>query len=152
MFIWREMKFCLVALVATWHTLLSLTSAFVIFPGHRHESGLISRPVRRISNVNLFASEEKKAKKGGLDETVRTKLVSESIAPWRTFRLFLYFSLGSGALVGGLVTLTGTAAILSGAKEGDMNTEVSEHFMILPPSRNPLDIDKSTHRGLSFNV
>ena len=70
----------------------------------------------------LYESSNKK--KGGLEESVRTKLVSESIAPWRTLRLFLYFSLGSGALVGGLITLTGFAAVVSGVKEGDINTEV----------------------------
>jgi Low psii accumulation1 / Rep27 len=75
--------------------------------------------------LHATSNEQKKKKKnGGLDESVRTKLVSESIAPWRTLRLFLYFSLGSGALVGGLITLTGLAAVLSGAKEGDVNTEV----------------------------
>lgn len=68
--------------------------------------------------------ESSNKKKGGLDESVRTKLVSESIAPWRTLRLFLYFSLGSGAFVGGLITLTGLAAVVSGAKEGNVNTEV----------------------------
>ena len=76
----------------------------------------------RTSTTQLHESPNKK--KGGLDEAVRTKLVSESIAPWRTLRLFLYFSLGSGALVGGLITLTGFAAVLSGAKEGNINTEV----------------------------
>ena len=74
------------------------------------------------SSSQLFESSNKK--KGGLDESVRTKLVSESIAPWRTLRLFFYFSLGSGALVGGLITLTGFAAVISGTKEGNINTEV----------------------------
>jgi Low psii accumulation1 / Rep27 len=85
----------------------------------------LKRPYRnrQLSLTQLQESPNKK--KGGLDESVRTKLVSESIAPWRTLRLFLYFSLGSGALVGGLITLTGFAALVSGAKEGDINTEVS---------------------------
>ncbi len=85
----------------------------------------LGRPYRnrQLSLTQLHESPNKK--KGGLDESVRTKLVSESIAPWRTLRLFFYFSLGSGALVGGLITLTGFAALLSGAKEGDINTEVS---------------------------
>jgi Low psii accumulation1 / Rep27 len=82
---------------------------------------LVSSPFR----LHAASDDQKKNKRnGGLDESVRTKLVSESIAPWRTLRLFLYFSLGSGALVGGLITLTGLAAVLSGAKEGDVNTEV----------------------------
>lgn len=50
----------------------------------------------------LVCFDEKK-KKGGLDEGMRNKLVSESIAPWRTIRLFLYGSLGSGAFIGGLI-------------------------------------------------
>ena len=66
-----------------------------------------------------------KKKKGAFDEGLRTKLVSESIAPWRTLRLFLYGALGSGAAVGGFITLAGTAAALSGARTDlDLNTEV----------------------------
>jgi hypothetical protein len=83
----------------------------------------------RPSSTKLHESSNKK--KGGLDESVRTKLVSESIAPWRTLRLFLYFSLGSGALVGGLITLTGFAAVVSGAKEGNINTEVRNLLMCM---------------------
>lgn len=76
------------------------------------------------SLVPLFAEEPKQEKRGGLDESVRTKLVSESIAPWRTLRLFLYGTLGSGAFIGGLVTLTAAAAISSGARDGDLKAEV----------------------------
>jgi len=43
------------------------------------------------------------------------KLLAESIAPWRTLRIFFYVSLGSGALLGGFINLTGLAANLSGA-------------------------------------
>ena len=69
-----------------------------------------------------------KKKKGAFDEGLRTKLVSESIAPWRTLRLFLYGALGSGAAVGGFITLAGVAAALSGARtDVDLNTEVC-HF------------------------
>jgi len=45
-----------------------------------------------------------------------SQLLAESIAPWRTLRLFLYTSLGSGAALGGFLTLTGTLAVLSGAR------------------------------------
>lgn len=57
---------------------------------------------------------------------MRNKLLAETIAPWRAVRLFLYGSLGSGALVGGLIQLSSTAAALSGVKgaDVDMNTEV----------------------------
>eukprot|EP00978_Attheya_sp_CCMP212_P028336 scaffold97655_cov52-Attheya_sp.AAC.2 len=65
-----------------------------------------------------------KGKGPALDSSVRSKLLAESIAPWRTVRLFAYGSLGSGAAVGGLITLTGVAAALSGARTDlDLNTE-----------------------------
>jgi hypothetical protein len=84
-------------------------------------------PTRPVSE--LFGREddtiEEVARKSGLEEGVRSKLVTESIAPWRTLRLFLYFSAGSGAVVGGLITLSGLAAALSAGREGvDINTEV----------------------------
>jgi len=56
----------------------------------------------------------------------RTKLISESIAPWRTLRLFLYGSAASGAFVGGLITLSGAIAAMNGGglrPDVDMNTE-----------------------------
>ena len=65
----------------------------------------------------------------------RTKLISESIAPWRTLRLFLYGSAASGAFVGGLITLSGAIAAMNGGglrPDVDMNTEVSlQHFSLL---------------------
>ena len=73
------------------------------------------------SSVALF--ESKKPKKGGLDEGVRNKLLSESIAPWRTLRLFLYGSLGSGAFVGGLINISGAVAG-SASPDFNLNTEV----------------------------
>eukprot|EP00536_Pseudo-nitzschia_multiseries_P002284 jgi/Psemu1/5234/gm1.5234_g len=60
----------------------------------------------------LFSSENDNdnKKKGGLDGSMRNKLLTESIAPWRTLRLFLYGSLGSGAFVGGLINGSGAIA------------------------------------------
>jgi Low psii accumulation1 / Rep27 len=123
----------LVSWLLLFHCLWSLASAFVV-PSPSLAAAPTSLSRRRVTTtttvttpnniVVLFAADKNKKKKGGLDESVRTKLVSESIAPWRTLRLFLYGAAGSGAFIGGLVTLTGTAAILSGAKEGDLNTEV----------------------------
>lgn len=103
---------------------LPLTSAFVIPSPSQFSTRSLTRRILPAANTSLFAAEKTK-KKGALDESVRTKLVTESIAPWRTLRLFLYGALGSGAFIGGLVTLPGTAAILSGAKEGNINVEVS---------------------------
>jgi len=65
----------------------------------------------------------KKAKAGGLDETMRNKLVTESIAPWRTLRLFLYGSFGTGAFIGGLVNGSGAIAA-SNSPDFNIQTEV----------------------------
>jgi hypothetical protein len=69
----------------------------------------------------------RRRKAAGLDPEMRSKLLSESIAPWRTVRLFLYVAAGSGALLGGLITLSAVAAALSGARtDVDLNTEVRD--------------------------
>ena len=55
---------------------------------------------------------------------LRKKIISESIAPWRAFRLFICATLGSGAALGGFITLAGVAASLSGARSDlDLKTE-----------------------------
>lgn len=75
------------------------------------------------STTQLYADEKKKSK-GGLDPEVKSRLITESIAPWRTLRLFLYIALGSGAALGGFITAAGVAAALSGARtDVDLNTE-----------------------------
>ena len=72
----------------------------------------------------LFSeSNSNNQKKGGLDGNLRSKLVSESIAPWRAVRLFLYFALGSGAFLGGLINGSGAIAG-SASPEFNLNTEV----------------------------
>jgi hypothetical protein len=68
----------------------------------------------------LFGEPEKKS---GLETAMRSKLVTESIAPWRTLRLFLYGALGSGAFVGGLINTSGAIAG-SNNPEFNLNTEV----------------------------
>lgn len=79
------------------------------------------------SSALFMASNENDTKKklnGGIDTNTRSRLLSESIAPWRTIRIFLYVSLGSGAFLGGLITLSGVAAALSGVRSDlDLNTE-----------------------------
>lgn len=72
------------------------------------------------SPLVLFSENKKK---GGLDGNMRTKLLSESIAPWRTLRLFFYGSLGSGAFVGGLITISGAIAG-SNSPDFNLDTEV----------------------------
>lgn len=59
-----------------------------------------------------------------LEKNTRTKIISESIAPWRTFRLFICGTLGSGAAVGGLITLAGLMAGITGRRtDVDVTTE-----------------------------
>lgn len=79
---------------------------------------------RRMISNDIFRLYAKNDNGKNIEGNVKTKLLSESIAPWRGLRLFLYVAFASGALIGGLVTLSGTAALLSGAKEGDVNTEL----------------------------
>ena len=94
-------------------------------PSIRATDPVLSPIIRREASPRFMVQEKKKTK-SGLDENVRNRLLSESIAPWRTVRLFLYFSCGSGALLGGLITLSGTLAAMSGARSDvDLNTEVS---------------------------
>jgi len=73
-----------------------------------------------LSFTALFSESKKKA---GLDESMRNKLVTESIAPWRTLRLFLYFSAGSGAFIGGLINGSG-AIVNSASPEFSLQTEL----------------------------
>ena len=74
----------------------------------------------QLSFTTLFAE---KKKKGGLDESMRNKLVTESIAPWRTLRLFVYGSFGSGAFIGGLINGSGAIAAMN-SPEFNLQTEV----------------------------
>lgn len=95
----------------------------------------------------LFSTGDDGGKKSKVDAELRSKLVSESIAPWRTLRLFLYASFGSGAFVGGLITLTGLAAALNKGGEVDMNTEylnlaIDFGFAVLFAVLAKFDLDK----------
>jgi Low psii accumulation1 / Rep27 len=120
-------------------TFLAMSSAFQVrSPVPSNTRAGVSEQAQSYQRQRQFSSlqmsstkEDKKKTKGPFDERLRTKLVSESIAPWRNLRLFLYGSLGSGAAVGGFITLAGTAAALSGARTDiDLNTEVGD--LILP--------------------
>jgi hypothetical protein len=81
------------------------------------------------SLVTLWSEENKEKKKGGLDGKLRSKLLSESIAPWRTLRLFLYGSLGSGAFIGGFINTSGAIAA-SSSPEFNINPEVRLYRML----------------------
>jgi Low psii accumulation1 / Rep27 len=77
-----------------------------------------------IKSMAIWSENPKKKSSGGLEEGMRNKLVTESIAPWRTLRLFFYGALGSGAFVGGLINLSGAVAA-SNTPEFNLKTEVS---------------------------
>jgi hypothetical protein len=79
----------------------------------------------RMASDDTEVPKVEKSKSTLVDPAVRSRLLAESIAPWRTVRLFFYGSLGSGAALGGFITLTGVLAALSGARPDlDLNTEV----------------------------
>lgn len=65
-----------------------------------------------------------KKKKGGVDESLRNRLVTESIAPWRTLRLFLYGSAGTGAFIGGIINGSGAIAA-SNSPDFNLLTQLS---------------------------
>lgn len=117
-------KYLELALLAT---LLVTSSAFQPLAAAHRGAGALATPDTKRTQVVLQSTKDKDKKKKSnapFDEALRTKLVSESIAPWRTLRLFLYGSLGSGAALGGFITLAGTAAAISGARtDVDLNTE-----------------------------
>ena len=98
-------------------------------------SRLVNGRVHDFRPTFLAESNDNNDEKTSIDDAkdgVSPRLLSESIAPWRTLRLFIYGSLGSGALLGGFVTLTGVAASLSGSRPDinlDMRTEVSSTWM-----------------------
>jgi Low psii accumulation1 / Rep27 len=113
---------------SSWRHLPSIGHQTDAHSCHRHGGTISSTELYSSSNSNDGSSNKQKKKKG-LDENLRNKLVTESIAPWRTVRLFLYFSCGSGALIGGLITLTGFVAALSNGNENlVVNTEVRKKF------------------------
>jgi len=74
-------------------------------------------------NIKYFMATSNDNKDVSAENDVSSRLLAESIAPWRTLRVFLYFALGSGALLGGFITLTGVFASLSrGSTEIDLNS------------------------------
>lgn len=72
----------------------------------------------------LNALNAEKKSDSGLAPGVSKNLLTETIAPFRGLRLFLYAAFASGAFVGGLITATGVAAALSGVRSDvDLNAE-----------------------------
>jgi len=74
-------------------------------------------------NSNKMKSTTGNTNVGGLDGDMKTKLLTESIAPWRTLRLFFYGALGSGAFIGGLINGSGAIAA-SASPDFNLQTEL----------------------------
>ena len=85
------------------------------------------RSSTRITSTSLRETKDGSASSSASDgkkKRVSSKLLEESVAPFRGLRLFLYGSFASGAAVGGFITATGIAAALSGARPDlDLNAE-----------------------------
>jgi len=111
----RAARLCLLGLAAA----LPFSSAFSPLSASGRRTGTVSRSALFVEpdpDTLEDLVEASRRDKPGLDGDLRTKLIAETIAPWRTLRLFLYGSLGSGASIGGFVTLTAVLAALSGAR------------------------------------
>ena len=107
-----------------------------------------STPPPPSSSSSSSSSSNQKKSKSNIDEQTKSRLITESIAPWRTLRLFLYIALGSGAALGGFITATGLAAALSQNKPDlDVNTEyinlaIDFGAVIIFAILTKIDIDK----------
>lgn len=86
-------------------------------------SAIDNHDSHKLSRASTMALWSEPSKKGGLETGLRSKLVSESIAPWRTLRLFLYGALGSGTFIGGLINISGAVAG-SNSPDFNLNTEL----------------------------
>lgn len=105
------------------HRVKSRTS---LVPIKKHPSdSLIFRSTMTSYPSSIFMASDND-KKAEVDGGISSRLLAETIAPWRSLRLFLYFSLGSGAFVGGLITLS---RILAASRfqndQLDLNPEVN---------------------------
>ncbi|KAL7431113.1 hypothetical protein ACHAXM_002579 [Skeletonema potamos] len=77
-----------------------------------------------LTTTQLYETNETKKNAKGIDRNVSNKLLAETIAPFRGLRLFFYAAFASGAFVGGLITLSGVTAALSGVRpDVDLNAE-----------------------------
>jgi len=86
-------------------------------------TGLLRDEKQVDSRASFTALNSDKKKKGGLEESMRNKLLTESIAPWRTLRLFVYGAAASGAFIGGLINGSGAIAAM-GSPEFNLQTEL----------------------------
>mmetsp|Transcript_22373 Transcript_22373/g.44782 ORF Transcript_22373/g.44782 Transcript_22373/m.44782 type:complete len:207 (-) Transcript_22373:936-1556(-) len=106
----RAARLCLLGLAAA----LPFSSAFSPLSASGRRTGTVSRSALFVEpdpDTLEDLVEASRRDKPGLDGDLRTKLIAETIAPWRTLRLFLYGSLGSGARIGSFVTLTAVLAL-----------------------------------------
>ena len=90
------------------------TTSLAFTSTHLSPKPWLTRGLYHEASTLLHAETKKSVPK--LEEGVKAKLLAESIAPWRLVRMFFYGSFGSGAFVGGFLTLAGLIAAKSGAR------------------------------------
>jgi len=83
---------------------------------HLQSLGSIERRLLVVLNESSDSNSGDDRSEGGIDKNVSNKLLAETIAPFRGLRLFFYAAFASGAFIGGLITASGVAAALSGAR------------------------------------
>lgn len=81
---------------------------------------------RRVNFPLLLNSNDDSSDINSKSYTVKQILREETEAPFRKIRLFIYFSLFSAAGIGSLVSGTKLLAIVSGAREGDIQSLLSD--------------------------
>lgn len=154
------MKYSLPLLVAALST-VSSACAFVPAQTLNAEGRKSQGSHQRYISSSLFRGEKNyesslpftalfsdKKNNAPFDESMRNKLVTESIAPWRTLRLFLYGSLGSGAFIGGLINGSGAIA---GSASPDFNLQtellnlgIDFGFVIIMGVAAKFDLDRQS--------
>jgi len=89
----------------------------------------------------------------GLDSEVRSKLLAESIAPWRTLRLFVYSTAGTGAFVGTLITAGSLAAAsVTGADVNEIYKNIAIDLTAVAASAVFFKLDLDKGKELESNV
>jgi hypothetical protein len=72
--------------------------------------------LKRSNDESSSSVQGQQKQPSGSSTVVSNKLLAETIAPFRGLRLFFYGAFASGALAGGLITLSGILAALNGVR------------------------------------
>lgn len=94
---------------------------------HRSKLNEYEGPGEDIVEAFDLDSEVSKRGNAALNSEVRSRLLAETIAPWRAVRMFFAASAGSGAFVGGMLTTGSLAAAVSSGADA---TEIYKNLAI----------------------